>query len=455
MRLIEPFLARAGILGLLIFPAAYGYVAALRGNFQKGKPSAVGDYHNIHNAANRHTFVSGLRAEATSSSSSSSSSSEDLPKLAEEASTNLLSEAKLENSLTLLKEAIAFNSSAASNLLEGIKEMREKQIPRETIDDYLDAILRAGPDARLPVWSRPKVLGRLSQRSRMFSLRRALDMTTPPSSEIEEGQDEKFNKQRRRRALISILNNIANDDITNPAKKPIIVSIERKAKKASRELSTDLRSRLPEGLESPNYEVLDELKSRKGRVEVRRYDSYSVCSVSMSKPRPEESAKAKTDAKVQMPEMKGASAFGALAGYLFGKNDKEKPMKMTTPVFTGAEESSSSNKDRQMEFVLPSTYWSSEQFDEAPKPLPGSGVTLQRKDREDRAVLMFGGYASKKEVGKRKGELKEILSMNDSSWVIEEDDITVAQYNDPFTVPWKRLNEVSLKVSKATADEST
>ena len=51
----------------------------------------------------------------------------------------------------------------------------------------------------------------------------------------------------------------------------------------------------------------------------------------MSKPREDPS---KTDAEIANPQLKGASGFGALAGYLFGKNEHATAMKMTTPVFT-------------------------------------------------------------------------------------------------------------------------
>ena len=149
----------------------------------------------------------------------------------------------------------------------------------------------------------------------------------------------------------------------------------------------------------------------------------------------------KTDAKVQAPELSGASSFGALAGYLFGKNDKSTAMKMTTPVLT----SPRADAEKQMEFVLPSQYWDSDNLTTAPKPLSGSGVTLQQKESEERAVLMFGGYASEKEVARRKYELEKALS-KDAEWKALEEEVTVAQYNDPFTVPWRRLNEVSIRV---------
>jgi hypothetical protein len=161
----------------------------------------------------------------------------------------------------------------------------------------------------------------------------------------------------------------------------------------------------------------------------------------MNKARPEDSSK--TDAKLQMPEMSGASSFGALAGYLFGKNDKSTAMKMTTPVFTAP---GNEADEKQMQFVLPSKYWDSGSLTTAPQPLAESGVTLQQKESENRAVLMFGGYASKKEVEKRIKDLGAAM-FKDSEWeVIEEDSATVAQYNDPFTVPWRRVNEVSVKV---------
>lgn len=44
----------------------------------------------------------------------------------------------------------------------------------------------------------------------------------------------------------------------------------------------------------------------------------------------------------------GRSAFNALAGYIFGKNEREERMKMTTPVF--------SDSQGRMQFVIGRTY---------------------------------------------------------------------------------------------------
>lgn len=344
-------------------------------------------------------------------------------------------------SMRLLDEAVAFNATAAMQLLSKISIMRESG----TSEEYLDALLVNGPDSSLPFWTRSKRLARFSRRARMASFRRTLDRTTPPVSDNESttnvDDDKEQQVKRRRRALVALLRNLANEaniDSTT-LKEPLIVRIERRSLQAEKDDATNLRKRLPEGLETPDYEIIASAIAGGKNVEIRKYKPYSVCAVSMNKPRPEDSSK--TDAKVQMPEMSGASSFGALAGYLFGKNDQSTAMKMTTPVFT----SPLGEGDRQMEFVLPSNYWGS--LMSAPKPLDESGVTLQEKASEDRAVIMFGGYASKKEVDRRKKELIAALSQ-DPEWKMLDDEVTVAQYNDPFTVPWKRLNEVSVRVGR-------
>ena len=71
-----------------------------------------------------------------------------------------------------------------------------------------------------------------------------------------------------------------------------------------------------------------------------------------------------------------------------------------------------------------------------------------------REILAFvtGGFASKADVEEKKLKLLESLR-SDGEYKIEEKDggsssssATLAQYNDPFTPPWKRRNEVSVPV---------
>ena len=138
------------------------------------------------------------------------------------------------------------------------------------------------------------------------------------------------------------------------------------------------------------------------------------------------------------PQLSGASSFGALAGYLFGKNEESKAMKMTTPVFNTG--------DGIMSFVLPSDYW--EEEDKAPKPLADSPVKVASVDGGERAVLAFSGFGRKADVEKQKIKLKQMLK-SDKEWIAVQDaEVVLAQYNDPFTPPWKRRNEVQISVMK-------
>jgi hypothetical protein len=352
----------------------------------------------------------------------------------------------------LLNDALADQPNAAVTLLDTIDEMRRSGSPRQDIESYVDHLLSSGPDSSsLPFWSNLRPLTRFSRRARLAMLRRTLDLTTPPPSEDENSEMTKM--QRRRRALLSLLRDIGkqqssssnSDDDTSSKNKAAIVTIYLQAKQMSKRISAaELKSRMPEGLESPKYTVL---ASRAGAtpVEIRRYAPYSLCSVSMNKARPVDSSR--TDATLQMPQMSGASSFGALAGYLFGKNDQSTAMKMTTPVFTANVDAvDEEEQKKQMSFVLPSQYWDQDRLAEAPQPLSGSGVTLETIPSQDRAVLLFGGFASQKEVDLRKKALLTTLQKDFSEWQALSEDITVAQYNDPFTAPWRRLNEVSVPV---------
>jgi hypothetical protein len=347
-------------------------------------------------------------------------------------------------------------SASASVLVEKLNMLRSRDDGQEAMTEALDKLLGQaglGPAAvALPAWSGIRVLCRYSRRARQASLRRVLDMSTP-APEAGDPDDEESRLRRMRRALFVLLRSLytsAVDDANanNRNGAPAIRKVEKAARKdiKSKQISSDdLVNRMPEGLETPRYDVV----VQRNRFEIRQYEPFSVCSVEMNnRPRP------KTDAKLTNPQLSGASSFGALAGYLFGKNDRSEPMKMTTPVFSamGKEEVGYNNSaSRQMSFVLPSDFWGENGVAKAPQPLPTSGVTLTRVEGGTRAVVMFGGFANKKDVEEKKAQLLNDLR-NDKQWKVTEDaeedvDVTLAQYNDPFTPPWKRRNELAISVA--------
>jgi SOUL heme-binding protein len=425
-----------------------------------------------------------------------------------------LSTESLQKRLKLLDDALReFNSTSAGQILQELSDLRSSSgstgggatTSTNLVDDVLDQLLARGPD-RTRVGSpsssssglRSIALGmyniavrrpiarllpaRFSRRARMASLRRALDYSTPPPNEDAVDSNNNSNdgalpqdasgdaQRRRRRALVTLLRTLArpvdsdddddagHDDSSRPDRGGgvAILYVERKAvresKPAGRQQSdVDLTLRRPKGLETPQYKVVSVLTHKGTKVEIRSYEPYSVCTVSMAQPRPINASA--TDAQVNDPTTGGARAFGALAGYLFGKNRQQRAMAMTTPVISQSprnimqQQASGKVEDgKVMSFVLPSQYWTREGLASAPEPLEGSGVTLEYVEGGCRAVLMYGGYASQVETSKRKSTLRSALTSSEEWEAVPDEPIALAQYNDPFTPPWKRVNEVSAAV---------
>jgi len=286
----------------------------------------------------------------------------------------------------------------------------------------------------LPLWARMP-LTRYSRRARQLRLSKMLELSTPATSSDDESDvkdDEESKKGRARRSLFILLRSMAD----SPDFKGVssMLAMAKKDAKDGNLSPEEMLKRTPD-LETPNYEVL---ASKKGGLEVRRYEKFSICSVTMNELKKSGSDK-ESASKLSNPQLSGATGFGALAGYLFGKNEEQTAMKMTTPVFSEGEGSS-----RKMSFVLPSDYW--EEEGKAPKPLSDSSVTVSSVDGCERAVLAFAGFGRKADKENQSNKLREILE-SDKEWrAVEDATVLLAQYNDPFTPPWKRRNEVSLSV---------
>jgi len=183
------------------------------------------------------------------------------------------------------------------------------------------------------------------------------------------------------------------------------------------------KARTPD-LETPEYEVLFEDPS--GVYEVRRYKAYSA--VEMEKGQEGEAAKG------------GNRQFFALANYIFGKaNVAQEKMAMTTPV-------QMDSRTGTMSFIMPSNYWGEDQLKSAPAPTAEAGVRLVARGEETLAVSIFGGYARGQAVDEKKEALLKALDGASNLRVPDKDATRLMQYNDPFTVPWKRRNEVSVPV---------
>lgn len=152
--------------------------------------------------------------------------------------------------------------------------------------------------------------------------------------------------------------------------------------------------------------------------EIRFYPSTTVATIN---------SKAKTYKDLSGP------GFRKLAGYIFGGNESNTSISMTSPVHMDINDSASS-----MSFVMPSSY----NQENLPKP-NDPNVLIQKTTDEYVAVIRFGGYASDKDMTYYSDKLQNIL---------KEKGITTCGhtrflgYNPPFQLV-NRRNEIIVSVN--------
>lgn len=213
----------------------------------------------------------------------------------------------------------------------------------------------------------------------------------------------------------------------------------------------------PEGLEEPYFEVL--YNSRE--YQVRRNTPYSLCSTSLSSTLLDGDDSATSDRLADNAEsfdlasdpLVSSAAYLRLVRYFFGENTREngdnvngdsfggqsfpvlfgngERLPMTTPVIVDG---------ATMSCVLP------QQLDSATAPLPTSEMlTIVDVPREIVAVRDFSGLITEGEIKRQKAKLEHALLAQN----IDYDPATfkVLQYNPPYTLPWMRRNEISVKLT--------
>jgi len=166
-------------------------------------------------------------------------------------------------------------------------------------------------------------------------------------------------------------------------------------------------------IEKPTYSVE---KTLKDRVEIRVYDAMIV---------------AKTSLPGASFDDYGSQGFRNVASYIFGNNQKQQKIAMTSPVIM------EQGSEASMYFVMPKQY----SKDELPTP-NSSKVQISEVQSKRLAVIRFGGWANDRRIEKYKEKLKAIL---------QEENI---QYKEPFlymgyNAPWDiiaRRNEVAVEL---------
>eukprot|EP01036_Dinobryon_divergens_P032088 gene32087-41607_t len=195
-----------------------------------------------------------------------------------------------------------------------------------------------------------------------------------------------------------------------------------------RELKNVVKS-TPIGIDEPAFTVLKTVATaEESSYEIRRYEGYSICSISISSIADISSSSSEANPDTPIMDIVSSSkSFTTLAGYIFGENANDQKLTMTTPVIleTGV-----------MSFVLPKGV-SAESA-----PLPNSDKIALRdlSAGSQVAVRTFTGIATEGEVSRQKAKLEEALTADGIEY--DSSSFKVLQYNPPV-----RRNEVSFSVS--------
>ena len=173
---------------------------------------------------------------------------------------------------------------------------------------------------------------------------------------------------------------------------------------------------VPEGLQSPSYTTIA-TSSTPDMYEIRKYEQFSVCTTQEG--------------------TKGAvgpgNSFNILADYIFGEGNVDNyEMSMTTPVIM--------DESGTMSFVLGDGITA----DTAPIP-KNMDINLNDVPSEIVVYREFTGVATDTEIAKQKQALIDALSIDGIP--IQLDSLKVLQFNPPYTLPWLRLNALTLKLT--------
>lgn len=127
------------------------------------------------------------------------------------------------------------------------------------------------------------------------------------------------------------------------------------------------------------------------------------------------------------------AAFGYLAGYIGGRNQRNQAIAMTAPVLQQKRE-----HGFEVSFVLPA--------DLSSHPQPSDPrLSLETQEPSLMVAIRFSGTANQALFEKKADQLRE-LSKAAGYRVVSEP--LFARYNGPWTPPMLRRNEVLLKVER-------
>lgn len=170
-------------------------------------------------------------------------------------------------------------------------------------------------------------------------------------------------------------------------------------------------------VEEPPYRVL----KTAGAIELREYPGFII---------------AETIVQGDFDEA-GRSGFRRIAGYIFGGNrnaaGESEKIAMTAPVTM-----EKTGDAWRLHFVMPD----SAKMETLPRP-QAPDVTLRQIGTHRVATIRFSGFTTKASIAEQTERLEQWMA---SEGLTADGHPRIARYNDPFTLPWNRRNEIMIPV---------
>lgn len=129
------------------------------------------------------------------------------------------------------------------------------------------------------------------------------------------------------------------------------------------------------------------------------------------------------------------SSFRVLADYIFGANETQEKIAMTSPVVINLD------NDREMLFRMPKKY----DRDNLPKP-KNDDIKIITSKKIIKATIRYSGYTNEKKEYNMIKELKKVLSENN---IKHTNQFELFVYDPPYK-PFNRRNEISVNIIKSS-----
>lgn len=188
-------------------------------------------------------------------------------------------------------------------------------------------------------------------------------------------------------------------------------------------LAAPAEAEMYKGYETPAYVV----EQADGAVEVRRYPPHLAAEVMVTGSR----------------EAAAGAGFRVLAGYIFGGNEGGAKVAMTTPVsqsetiaMTTPVTQTGSDQGWTVQFMMPEAYT----LATLPKP-KDARIRFVMTEPARKVVLRFSGIPTKAALATRSAELQAWAA---AKGLAVQGSPQFMFYDAPFTLPWRRRNEVAL-----------